>query len=90
MQVYGTRQLIFGTNSARLAALYSTTPKCRLLHADYVNHKNTFIFTGLRKDCLVGVSQILIYKMKRLISMSSKRNKWILATASFLFFEYAK
>lgn len=55
LQVYGTKQLIFGTSSARLAALYSAAPKCRLLHTDYVNQKQTYIFTGPRKDCLAGV-----------------------------------
>ena len=72
---YGTPQLIFGTNSVRLAALYSATPKCRLLHGDYLNHKQTFIFTGPRKDCLIGVAQILYYKMKRLAKIAGKRNK---------------
>ena len=72
---YGTPQLIFGTNSVRLAALYSATPKCRLVHGDYLNHKQTFIFTGPRKDCLIGVAQILYYKMKRLAKIAGKRNK---------------
>jgi len=71
---YGTPQLIFGTNSIRLAALYSATPKCRLIHGDFLNNKQTFIFTGPRKDCLVGVAQILHYKMKRLAKITAKRN----------------
>ena len=75
LQAYGTPQLIFGTNSARLAALYSATPKCRLLHADYVNHKQTFIFTGPRKDCLLGVAQILLYKIKRLWKIAGRTSK---------------
>jgi hypothetical protein len=73
LRVFGTPQLIFGTNSARLAALYSATPKCHLLHADYINQKRTFIFTGPRRDCLVGVAQILKYKIKRLGKVAERR-----------------
>ena len=75
LRVFGTRQLIFGTNSARLAALYGATPKCLLLHSDVVNHKRTFIFTGPRKDCLLGVAQILWYKIKRLRKMSGQKKE---------------
>lgn len=75
LQAYGTPQLIFGTNSARLAALYGATPKCRLLHSDFVNQKQTFIFTGPRKDCLLGVAQILYYKIKRLGKMGNRACK---------------
>ncbi|MCC6280720.1 MAG: hypothetical protein IT262_08975 [Saprospiraceae bacterium] len=66
LRVFGTKQLIFGTNSARLAALYSSASKYQLLHTDCVNQKQTFIFTCPRKDCLLGVAEILYYKMKRL------------------------
>lgn len=69
LQTYGTAQLIFGTNSVRLAALYSAASKSTLLHADYVNHKQTYIFTGPRKHCLLGVAQILYYKTKRLAAL---------------------
>ncbi len=79
---YGTPMLIFGTNSVRLAALYSATPKCRLIHGDFVNNKQTFIFTGPRKDCLVGVAQILYYKMKRLAKIAGKRGKRMTASVS--------
>ncbi len=67
---FGTPQLIFGTNSARLAALYGATPKCRMVHSDVVNHKQTFIFSGPRRDCLTGVAQILWYKCRRLIRIA--------------------
>lgn len=73
--VYGTPQLIFGTNSVRLAALYSATPKSILLHSDYLNQKHTFIYTGPRKHCLIGVAQIMYYKMKRLAKIAGKRSK---------------
>ena len=75
LRVYGTQQLIFGTNSIRLAALYSATPKCTLLHSDYLNQKQTFVFTGPRKDCLLGVAQILSYKFRRVMKIASKRSK---------------
>ena len=70
---FGTPQLIFGTNSVRLAALYSATPKCKMLHADYINHKKTFIFSGPRRDCLTGVAQILWYKIKRLQKLAGQK-----------------
>jgi len=66
LQFYGTKRLIFGTCSARLAALYDAAPKAQLLHTDYLNKKQTFIFTGPRRDCLMGVVHIMWYKMKRL------------------------
>ncbi len=69
LRVYGTEQLIFGTNSTRLAALYSAASNSQLLHADYLNHKQTYIFTGPRKHCLLGVAQILYYKTKRLLAI---------------------
>ena len=34
--VNGTQQLIFGTNSVRLAALYGASPKCQLLTAAHL------------------------------------------------------
>jgi hypothetical protein len=71
--VYGTPQLIFGTNSARLASLYSAAPKCSLLHSDYIRHKRTFIFTGPRRDCLAGVAHILVYKIKRMVKMGERK-----------------
>ena len=77
LQVFGTPQLIFGTNSGRLAALYSAASKCELLHSDYVNQKQTFIFTGPRKYCMLGVAQILKYKIQRLgkLAGQSKQHK---------------
>lgn len=74
LRVYGTTQLIFGTNSARLAALYSAAPKSSLLHTDRLNQKQTFIFTGPRKHCLSGVGQILCYKTKRLLAIRANVN----------------
>lgn len=73
--VYGTQQLIFGTNSVRLAALYGASPKCELIHKDFLHQKQTFVFTGPRKHCLLGVFHILRYKFKRVIKIAGKRNK---------------
>lgn len=75
LRVFGTPQLIFGTNSARLAALYGAASKCELLHEDFINQKQTFIFTGPRKDCLLGVAQILWYKIKRLGKIANHSKK---------------
>ncbi|MBK8564195.1 MAG: hypothetical protein IPN76_12870 [Saprospiraceae bacterium] len=73
LQVFGTEQLVFGTNSARLALLYSATPKCRLLHSDCINNRRTFIYTGPRRHCLLGVGQILCYKIRRLVKLDENR-----------------
>jgi len=69
LRVYGSEQLIFGTNSGRLATLYSAAPKSALLHTDLINHKQTYIFSGPRKNCLSGVTHILGYKIKRLLAL---------------------
>jgi hypothetical protein len=75
LRMYGTQQLIFGTNSARLAALYGASPKCKLVHRDHIHQKNTFIFTGPRRDCLAGVSHILWYKIKRLLQIKYQKHQ---------------
>ncbi len=74
LRVYGNPQLIFGTNSVRLAALYAASPKCELIHQDFRNQKQTFVFTGPRRHCLLGVAQILVYKLKRVIHILGKRS----------------
>lgn len=71
--VYGTQQLIFGTNSVRLATLYGAASKASLIHSDFLNQKQTFVFTGPRKYCLLGVAQILWYKFKRIVKIAGKR-----------------
>lgn len=65
LQVYGRQQLIFGTNSARLAALYNSSRKSELIHSERIREKQTFIFTGRRNDCLLGIIHILGYKISR-------------------------
>jgi len=75
LRVYGTSQLIFGTNSIRLAALYSAASKSTLLHRDFLNQKQTFVFVGSRKHCLLGVAQILHYKIKRLIKIAKNNSQ---------------
>ena len=74
LRAYGTKQLIFGTHSPRLAALYSAAPKSSLLHTDQLSHKQTFIFTGPRRHCLSGVAHILYYKTKRLLAIRANAN----------------
>ncbi len=69
LQVYGRQRLIFGTNSARLAALYNSSRKSELLHSDCIREKQTFIFTGRRSDCLIGIVNILGYKISRLMQI---------------------
>jgi hypothetical protein len=73
LRTYGTSRLIFGTNSIRLAALYGAASKSELLHRDVLNQKQTFIFSGPRKYCLLGVAQILWYKAKRAIKIAGTR-----------------
>lgn len=75
LQVYGNPQLIFGTNSVRLAALYSAAPKARLIHIDFLNQKQTFVFTGPRKKCLQGITGILLYKIRRLLKIAGRSHK---------------
>ena len=74
MQFHSTSQLIYGTCSARLAALYSNASQSRVLHTDNVNGRRTFIFIGPRKYCLLGVAEILLYKAKRLLKIKSDRH----------------
>lgn len=83
LRVYGTKQLIFGTNSVRLAALYSTAAQANLIHSDFLNQKQTFVFAGPRKYCLLGVAQILWYKFKRIMKIASKRNQPSVKSANF-------
>lgn len=69
LQVHGRQRLIFGTNSARLAALYGSSRKSELIHSDRIREKQTFIFTGRRSDCLIGIINILGYKIGRLLHL---------------------
>lgn len=83
LRVYGTQQLIFGTNSGRLATLYSAAPKSTLLHTDLINHKQTYIFSGPRKHCLSGVVQILAYKIKRLLALRANAKTQVVVPGRF-------
>ncbi len=53
LRVFGTKQLIFGTNSARLAALYSSASKCQLLHTDcvFIKNKRSFLRVQGKTAC---------------------------------------
>ena len=75
LRFFGTQQLLFGTNSVRLAALYSAASKAELIHSDYLKKKRTFVFSGPRRYCLLGVAQILWYKLKRTLKIVNQRNR---------------
>lgn len=79
LQRYGTPQLVFGTNSVRLAALYANASKGKLLHTDYLNHKRTFVFAGPRQYCLLGVAQILCCKTKRMLKTAGFLSAFMLS-----------
>ena len=75
LRFFGTQQLIFGTNSVRLAALYSAASQANLIHSDYLKQKRTFVFSGPRRYCLLGVAQILWYKFKRTLKIVNQRSR---------------
>ncbi len=70
---YGTENIIFGTNSRRLAALYSTTPRSIFLHSDLIKNKKTFIFTARKRGCVRGILQIVYHKFLRFLKLEAKR-----------------
>jgi len=70
---YGTENIVFGTNSRRLAALYSTTARTLFLHQDRINKKRTFIFTAKRKGCVLGILEIIYFKLKRKLKLSNDK-----------------
>ncbi len=70
---FGAPNVIFGTCSASLAKLYSTTPKAILIHQDRMNGKNTFIFRGDRQVSVRAFADILRHKWARLIQIQSRR-----------------
>lgn len=75
LRFFGTQQLLFGTNSVRLATLYSAASKAKLIHSDYLKQKRTFVFSGPRRYCLLGVAQILWYKLKRTLKIVNQRSR---------------
>ena len=70
---YGTANIIFGTNSSRLAALYSTTKRSIFLHQDRINRKSTYIFTAARRGCVKGILEIVYFKFKRKLQLEKTR-----------------
>ena len=72
---YSKAKVVFGTQSPRLAALYGATLRSVLIHKDRVNKKRTFIFRGRKRDSIVGISQILWYKAKRILQVRTSQYK---------------
>lgn len=73
LKKYGTQYLLFGTCSKGLARLYSATEHSILIHKDRINRKHTFVFVAQRKHSIVGISQIVLHKVKRMLQMQVKR-----------------
>lgn len=73
LKKYGTKNIIFGTQSSRLAALYSATDKSVFLHSDKIKNRQTFIYVARKKGCVTGILQIVYYKFKRLLHIVKKR-----------------
>lgn len=62
---YAHSGLLFGTCSRGLAKLYRTSQKVELIHQDRINRLGTYIFTGNKRDCLVGIGNIVVAKLKK-------------------------
>lgn len=62
---YAHSGLLFGTCSKGLAKLYRTSRKVELIHQDRINRSGTYIFTGRKQDCLVGIGNIIAAKLKK-------------------------
>ena len=77
---FGKENIIFGTNSRRLAALYSTTAKSIFLHSDKIGPKRTFIYVAKRKTALRGILEIVYFKFKRQWALNRRTNRAIVAT----------
>lgn len=76
---FGSPNVVFGTCSASLAKLYSTTPKAILIHQDVMNGKNTFIFRGDRQVSVRAFADILRHKWNRLVHIQCRKSRWIWA-----------
>jgi len=74
---YGRNYFLFGTCSRSLARLYSRTPKSIPLHEDYINGKATFIFKANRSVCIIGMLEIILYKLKRTFKLTKKSRRSI-------------
>ena len=70
LKCVGNKKVIFGTCSASLAKLYSTTSKSVLIHKDVVNGKPTFIFRGDQQVSLIGFFEVLRHKWSRMARVS--------------------
>ncbi len=82
-KTYGTKCFLFGTCSRPLARLYGQTPKSILIHEDQIKNKSTFVFWAKRSTCVIGMLEIIGYKLKRAFKISSgKSNRSVLRPKS--------
>jgi len=66
--------LLFGTNSRGLARLYNIPAAAQLIHSDYCNCKSTYVFIAETKNCIRGITEIILFKVKRIINCKRKYN----------------
>lgn len=66
--------LIYGTNSKGLARLYNITKESFLIHKDFCNNKNTFVFVARTRYCIKGILEIMAFKVKRMISRKRRKS----------------
>lgn len=62
---YASSGLLFGTCSRGLANLYRTSQKIKLIHQDQINRRGTYIFTAKKRDCFVGIFNIVATKLRK-------------------------
>jgi len=74
---YATAHIVFGTCSRSLARLYAVTSKVKFLSQDFINRKPTFIFWGKQRYAISGISEIVFYKLKRVLKIVKKSNSLV-------------
>ena len=74
---YGTKYVLFGTCSRSLAYLYSATSRVKFLSQDFINKKATFIFWAEQRNAISGISEIVLFKLKRILKISKKTHSFI-------------
>jgi len=72
---YGKKHFLFGTCSRSLARLYAKTPKSIPIHQDLIDGKATFIFKAKRDKCIIGMFEIIAYKMKRTLVLNKQKRR---------------
>lgn len=77
LRKYGTEYVLFGTCSRSLAHLYSATSKVKFLSQDFINKKATFIFWAKQRYAISGISEIVLFKLKRILKIAAKDHSFI-------------